>query len=74
MEVIIPTVMAYLIDYGIGKKNLPLVLWIGLALVGCSAVSLISGVLAGRSASIASAGFARNLRHDVYCTDYGFQN
>lgn len=71
MEVVIPTLMAYLIDYGISKKSLSCIFEIGLALVLCSVISLISGVLAGRSASIASAGFAKNLRHDIY---YNVQN
>jgi ATP-binding cassette subfamily B protein len=71
IEITIPTLMAYLIDYGITKKNMPYVLEIGLALIFCATISLITGVLAGRSGSIASAGFARNLRHDIY---YHVQN
>lgn len=66
LEIVIPTLMAYLIDYGISKKNMSYVFEIGLALFLCSAISLISGCFASRSASIASAGFARNLRHDIY--------
>lgn len=66
LEIVIPTLMAYLIDYGINKKNMSYVFQIGLALFLCSAISLIAGCFASRSASIASAGFARNLRHDIY--------
>jgi ATP-binding cassette, subfamily B, multidrug efflux pump len=66
MEITIPTLMAYLIDYGISKKNMSYVFEIGLALILCAVISLIAGVLAGRSGAIASAGFARNLRHDIY--------
>jgi len=66
LEIAIPTLMAYLIDYGINKKNMSYILEIGLALVICAILSLITGVLAGRSASIASAGFAKNLRHDIF--------
>jgi ATP-binding cassette subfamily B protein len=71
MEVIIPTLMAYLIDYGIYKKNMTVVYELGIALIVCAGISLLSGFLAGRSASIASAGFAKNLRHDMY---YAVQN
>lgn len=71
LEIIIPTLMAFLIDNGINKNNLSYVLWIGLALVISAMVSLLTGVLAGRSAAIASAGFARNLRHDMF---YNIQN
>lgn len=71
MEIIIPTLMAYLIDLGIEKRNLSYVFLIGLALVGAAAISLFTGVLAGRSAAIASAGFAKNLRHDMF---YRVQN
>lgn len=66
LEIAIPTLMAYLIDYGINKKNMSYILEIGLVLAICAALSLITGVLAGRSASIASAGFAKNLRHDIF--------
>ncbi|WP_020614637.1 ABC transporter ATP-binding protein [Sediminispirochaeta bajacaliforniensis] len=66
MEVLIPTLMAYLIDYGIMQENMSNVFKIGLGLIFCSMISLISGILAGRSAAIASAGFAKNLRHDMY--------
>jgi ATP-binding cassette subfamily B protein len=65
-EILIPTLMAYLIDYGISKKNMSNVLWIGLALVISAAVSLLVGALAGRSAAIASSGYAKNLRHDMF--------
>lgn len=71
LEIIIPTLMAFLIDNGINKNNLSYVLWIGLALVISAMLSLLTGVLAGRSAAIASAGFARNLRHDMF---YNIQN
>jgi ATP-binding cassette subfamily B protein len=65
-EILIPTLMAYLIDYGISKKNMSNVLWIGLALVISAAVSLLVGAHAGRSAAIASSGYAKNLRHDMF--------
>ena len=63
LEILIPTLMAYLIDYGISKKNMTNVLWIGLALFFSAIISLLVGALAGRSAAIASSGFAKNLRH-----------
>ncbi len=66
MEIVIPTLMAYLIDYGITKRNMSFVALMGLALVGSAVVSLASGYLAGRSAAVASAGFARNLRRDIF--------
>ncbi|NJP40110.1 ABC transporter ATP-binding protein [Oscillospiraceae bacterium HV4-5-C5C] len=66
LEIIIPTLMAYLIDNGINQKNMGYVWKIGVALVLSAGLSLITGGLAGRSAAIASSGFARNLRHDMY--------
>lgn len=79
MEVIIPRVMAKLLDEGVNYKNAEgvvvgnsQVLWqIGLALVGLVLVSITCGVLAGDFAAKASTGFARNLRHDMY---YRIQN
>ena len=66
LEILIPTLMAYLIDYGITQKNMPYVLQVGFVLVISAVISLLVGYLAGRSAAIASSGFARNLRHDMF--------
>lgn len=66
LEIVIPTLMAYLIDYGINKNNMSFILEVGLALVLCAGISLLFGVLAGKKAATASAGFAKNLRHDMY--------
>jgi len=76
LEILIPTLMAYLIDYGISKKNMTNVLWIGLALFFSAIISLLVGALAGRSAAIASSGFAKNLRHDMFCNvqKFSFSN
>lgn len=76
LEIIIPTLMAYLIDYGISKKSMPGVLWVGLALAAAAVCSLLVGILAGRSAAIASSGFAKNLRHDIFYNvqEFSFSN
>lgn len=66
LEIVIPTMMAYMIDYGISKGDMNYVFWMGLALIAVAMVALVTGVLAGRHAAIASAGFARNLRHDMF--------
>ena len=66
LEIIIPTLIALLIDNGISKKNMPYIFMIGLALTAMAGLSLLTGILAGRSAAIASAGFAKNLRHDMF--------
>ncbi len=66
VEVIIPILMANLIDYGIDKGNMSYITKIGIALIICCIVSLTFGFLSGRSAAIASAGFAKNLRHDMF--------
>ncbi len=66
LEIIIPTLMADLIDYGINEKNMAYVLWMGLALVISAMLALLVGFLSGRYAAIASSGFARNLRRDMF--------
>ncbi len=79
MEVIIPMVMAKLLDEGINYKNAAgevvgnaQSLWqIGLFLVFLVLISITCGILAGDFAAKASTGFARNLRHDMY---YRIQN
>ena len=66
IEIVIPTLMAYLIDFGINRKNMSIVLFIGIALVAAAVISLLAGFLGGRTAAIASAGFAKNLRRDMF--------
>lgn len=76
MEVIIPLLMANLIDKGMYDGNMNEVLKIGLELVGAAMLSLIFGVLSGSVAAKASAGFAKNLRKDLYYNvqDFSFSN
>lgn len=76
MEVIIPLLMANLIDKGMYAGNMNEVLKIGLKLVGSAMLSLIFGVLSGSVAAKASAGFAKNLRKDLYykVQDFSFSN
>lgn len=71
MEVIIPLLMAELIDKGIYAGEMGTVLKIGITLVIASLLSLLFGVISGITASTASAGFAKNLRKDLY---YKIQN
>ena len=80
MEALIPMIMALLIDRGIGTDENPgsigqILLYGGLLLV-TAFISLLSGVMSGRMAAVSSAGFARNLRHDMYyrIQDYSFAN
>jgi len=76
MEVIIPLLMANLIDYGIDLGDMGYIVKMGLALVVCCVFSLIFGALSGKHASIAAAGFAKNLRHDMYhhAQSFSFSN
>ncbi len=71
MEVVIPLLMAYLIDYGIDKGNMSVIWKVGIILVATTVVSLAFGALAGSYAASASAGYAKNLRKDMY---YSIQN
>ncbi|MEJ5921174.1 ABC transporter ATP-binding protein [Bifidobacterium thermophilum] len=72
MEIVIPTVMAHLIDQGITGGSMPAVWKFGLILFLCALLSFAAGTLAGRFAAVASAGFAKNLRHDVFAKVQGF--
>ena len=76
MEVVIPAVMALLIDRGIDAHNMGEIWKYGIILVACAALALIFGAAAGTYAARASTGFARNLRHDMYYAvqDYSFAN
>ena len=76
LEVIIPMLMANLIDFGIEAGNMQYILKMGLALVIFCIVSLTVGALSGKYAAVASAGFAKNLREDMYnkVQEYSFSN
>ncbi|MGN1133225.1 MAG: ABC transporter ATP-binding protein, partial [Oscillospiraceae bacterium] len=76
MEVIIPFLMAFLIDEGINKGDMGNIVKFGLILLVCCVLSLTFGALAGKYAAYASAGFAKNLRHDMYykVQKYSFSN
>lgn len=65
-EVLIPVVMAVLIDKGIDAGDQGEILRLGGILIVMAVCALIFGVLAGGAAANASAGLARNLRHDIY--------
>lgn len=66
MEVIIPLLMASLIDLGVDAGNSAYILKIGMVLILSCGMSLLFGALSGRHAARASAGFAKNLRKDMY--------
>lgn len=76
MEVLLPFVMALLIDQGIEKGNMNVIYKYGIILVLLALLSLLFGYLSGKYASIASSGFAKNLRKDMYykVQDYSFGN
>ncbi len=76
MEVIIPLLMASMIDEGINKGDMKYIVTLGVFLVVSAVVSLIFGVMAGNKAAEASAGFAKNLRKDMYYSvqNYSFSN
>ncbi len=66
IEVIVPLLMADLIDFGIMETNLPYIYKTGVLIVVLCLASLALGALAGKYAAKAAAGFAKNLRQDLY--------
>ena len=66
MEVIIPLIMAKLIDDGINAGNLTQVIICGVILAVCCILSLVFGVLGAKFGAEGMAGFGRNLRHDMF--------
>ena len=76
LEVLVPTIMAMLIDNGINKGDMNYIIKVGIILVICCMASLFCGIMSGKYAAKASAGFAANLRHDMYykVQDYSFLN
>ena len=76
MEVLIPLEMAKIIDVGIANGDMSYILQRGLLLVVMAMLALFFGVQAGNMAAIAGAGYARNLRHDIFykIQDFSFKN
>ncbi len=76
LEVLIPLLMAKLIDNGIEKGSMNYVLKIGGVLLAATVVSLLFGMLSASTAARASTGFAKNLRKDLYykVQDFSFSN
>ena len=76
MEVLIPLQMAKIIDEGIQNQNLPYIVRMGVILVVMAMVALFFGVKAGNYAARASAGYAKNLRHDIFykIQEFSFKN
>ncbi len=65
-EVLIPLIMARLIDSGVEKGRMDIIIIYGLVLLAASMVSLAGGVTAGKTAAVAAAGFAANLRKKMF--------
>jgi ATP-binding cassette subfamily B protein len=76
LEILIPFLMARLIDKGIDAGNMAVIWKYGIILLVLAMVSLLFGALSGKFAAQASAGFAKNLRQDMYyhIQDYSFAN
>lgn len=76
MEVLIPLIMAKIIDIGIASYDISYVTHTGLIMVGAACFSLLCGVLSGRFAALAATGFARNLRRNLFgkVQDFAFSN
>lgn len=76
MEVIIPLLMAKIIDVGIQNNDIKYILEIGALLIVSAIMSLIFGMLSGKFAAKASAGYSKNLRKAMFhkIQDYSFEN
>lgn len=76
MEVLIPLQMAKIIDIGIQDGNLPYIIKMGVILVIMAMLALWFGVKAGTYAARAGAGYAKNLRHDIFykVQEFSFKN
>ena len=76
MEVLIPLEMAKIIDVGIANGDLGYIVQRGVILVIMAMLALFFGVQAGNMAAVAAAGYAKNLRHDIFykVQDFSFKN
>lgn len=66
MEMLVPFLMASIIDYGVNAGNMDHIMKVGMIMIGAAALGLIFGLLGGRTAAKASTGFAKNLREAMF--------
>lgn len=76
MEVLIPLLMANIIDVGIANGDMGYIIRMGVLLVVMAMLALLFGAKAGQMGAIASSGYAKNLRHDIFykIQDFSFGN
>ena len=76
MDILLPTIMAFIIDLGIEKGDMNAIIKYGLLTFAVAAIALLLGILAGKYAAEASTGFAGNLRDAMYenIQHYSFSN
>lgn len=76
LEVLIPYLMAILVDDGIEKGDMGVVWKIGFAMIIASIISLWAGAMSGKHAAIASSGLAKNLRRAEFANiqKFAFSN
>lgn len=72
LEIIIPMIMAVMIDEGITQHNSNLLTKLGITLIICVFLAMLCGILSGSFCAKASAGFAQNLRQDMYYKIQGY--
>lgn len=76
LEILLPFLMAFIIDEGVGKADMNALLKYGLIMLVAAFASLFCGVMSGKYAAYASAGFAKNLRKAMFyrVQDFSFKN
>ena len=76
MEVLIPLLMANIIDIGIANGDMGYITEMGILLVVMAILALVFGAIAGNMAAKGAAGYAKNLRHDIFykIQDFSFKN
>ena len=76
MEVLIPLLMARIIDVGIMNSDMGYIIKMGVLLIVMAMFALVFGAKAGQMGAIASSGYAKNLRHDIFykIQDFSFGN
>ena len=76
MEVLIPTLMALIIDDGVYNSDISYIVKLSILIVVAAILSMAFGIMGAKSGSKASCGFAKNLRHDLFhhIQDFSFKN
>ncbi len=66
MDLLLPWILAYMIDDVVPLRNVPMILWWGAAMLFCSVLAVVTNIIANRMAARVARNTTEALRHDLF--------